>query len=126
MGSNLDKRAKNIKLAVKEISGLKGTKIIKVSKLIETVPVGGPRNQHKFLNAALKIRTSLSPAVLLKNLKDIEKKLGRIKSGCNGPRIIDLDILLYSDRKIKTNKLSIPHPRMWERNFVIKPLLEVL
>ena len=94
VGSNLGDRVKNIKSAIKEIGALKRTKVMKASKLIETKPVGGLKLQPKFLNAALKIKTSLFPVALLKNLKIIEKQLGRVKTVRNGPRTIDLDILL--------------------------------
>jgi len=126
IGSNLGKRRKNIKLAIQKISALKDTEVIKSSRMIETEPVGGPVGQGKFLNAALKIRTSLSPLILLKKLKSIEKQLGREKTVRNGPRAIDLDILFYGDRIINSKSLTIPHPRVFEREFVIKPLLEII
>ena len=125
-GSNLGDRRKNIKLAIKKINALKNTKVIKMSKLIETKPMGGPLDQPKFLNGALKIDTKLSPLMLLQKLKKIEKDLGRIKGVRFGPRIIDLDILLYADKVIKRKELVVPHPRMYERDFVIKPLSEIL
>jgi len=126
IGSNLGNRRKNIKLAIQKISALKYTEVIKSSRMIETEPVGGPVGQGKFLNAALKIRTSLSPLILLKKLKSIEKQLGREKTVRNGPRTIDLDILFYGDRIINSKNLTIPHPRVFEREFVIKPLLEII
>jgi 2-amino-4-hydroxy-6-hydroxymethyldihydropteridine diphosphokinase len=126
IGSNLGNRAKNIGLAVKEISALKRTKIIKTSTLIETKPVGGPLAQPKFLNAALKINTALSASAILKELKIIEKRLGRMKTVRNGPRMIDIDILLYGDKVINTKRLIIPHPRMFKREFVIRPLSEII
>lgn len=126
LGSNLGDRRKNIRLAIQKINRLKGTKVIKVSKLIETAPVGGPLRQPKFLNGALKIKTNLSPQLLLKKIKEIEKELGRSKTTRFGPRTIDLDILLYSDKIMKTKKLTIPHPRMFERDFVLKSLSEVI
>lgn len=89
-------------------------------------PLGGPKHQPLFLNACLKIQTRLLPAPLLKSLKNIEKELGRKKTVRWGPRKIDLDILLYGDKIIKSKTLNIPHPRMLERTFVLKPLLEVL
>ncbi|MFA5287597.1 MAG: 2-amino-4-hydroxy-6-hydroxymethyldihydropteridine diphosphokinase [Candidatus Omnitrophota bacterium] len=126
LGSNLENRRKNIKNAIRRISLLQETKVLKKSKFIYTDPVDGPIGQPRFLNAALKIRTALSPVSLLKSLKIIENKLGREKSVCNGPRKIDLDILLYADRAIKKKDLIIPHPRMFMREFVIKPLSEVI
>jgi 2-amino-4-hydroxy-6-hydroxymethyldihydropteridine diphosphokinase len=126
IGSNLGDRTKFIRFAIKKINSLKGTKIIKVSKIIETEPVGGSRDQGEFLNAALKIKTNLSPSLLLKKLKKIEKELGRKKSVRWGPRTIDLDILFYGDKIINRKDLKIPHPKMFERDFVIKPLLEII
>jgi 2-amino-4-hydroxy-6-hydroxymethyldihydropteridine diphosphokinase len=126
LGSNLGNRRKNIRSAVEELKKIKKVKVLKISSLIKTKAQGGPKNQPDFINAALKIKTSLSPLALLKKLKKIEKKLGRIEAVRNGPRIIDLDILLYADRIIKTSQLIIPHTAMFERQFVIRPLVEVI
>jgi 2-amino-4-hydroxy-6-hydroxymethyldihydropteridine diphosphokinase len=126
IGSNLGNRIKNLKVAINKISKLKGVKVIKISKFIETIPIGGPRNQPKFINAAIKIITTLSPLTLLTHLKKIEKQLGRKKTVINGPRIIDLDILLYSDKTINTKRLKVPHPRLFKRDFAMKPLAQIL
>lgn len=126
LGSNLEDRHINIKSAVKKIGELKETQVIKLSKIIETKPLGGPPGQGKFLNAVLKIRTSLSPVTLLKELKKIEKSLGRKKCFRFGPRKIDLDILLFGGKIINTKGLTVPHPRMFEREFVLRPLLEAI
>jgi dihydroneopterin aldolase/2-amino-4-hydroxy-6-hydroxymethyldihydropteridine diphosphokinase len=126
IGSNLGDRRKNIKKAIKKIHALKNTKFIKVSKIIVTLPVGGPAHQGKFLNAAIKIKTDLSPKILLKKLKLIEKELGRTEAVRFGPRIIDLDILFYADKVVNCKDLKIPHPKVFEREFVIRPLLEVI
>jgi len=126
LGSNLGNRKENIKAAIKKLSGLKGVKVIKISKFIETNPVGGPTHQPKFINAAVKIDTKISPPNLLKKIKKIEIQLGRIKTIVNGPRVIDLDILLYQDKIIKTRNLEIPHPRLFKRSFVMGPLAEIL
>lgn len=126
IGSNLGKRNKNIRLAIRKIKALKNTKLLKVSKVMETKPIGGPRNQNKFLNAAIKIKTGLSPSLLLKKLKRIEMELGRTKTVRYGPRTIDLDILFYGDSFIKRKNLSIPHPKVFQRKFVIGPLLEII
>jgi 2-amino-4-hydroxy-6-hydroxymethyldihydropteridine diphosphokinase len=126
IGSNLGNRRKNIKLAIKKIGALKGNQIIKESRLLETLPVGGPSGQPDYLNTALKIKTNIPPLTLLKKLKKIEIEMGRVPSVRFGPRIIDLDILLYGDKVINSRKLTIPHPRMFKRDFVLKPLKEVL
>ncbi|MBP7836002.1 MAG: 2-amino-4-hydroxy-6-hydroxymethyldihydropteridine diphosphokinase [Candidatus Omnitrophica bacterium] len=126
LGSNVGNRRRNIKQAVSRISLLENTELLKESSFIQTAAVGGPAGQPKFLNAALKIRTGLAPLKLLKELKSIEKELGRTKGLRNGPRTIDLDILLYGDRAVRSKKLIIPHPRMFVRDFVIKPLSEII
>ncbi|MDD4907991.1 MAG: 2-amino-4-hydroxy-6-hydroxymethyldihydropteridine diphosphokinase [Candidatus Omnitrophica bacterium] len=125
LGSNLGDRRANIAKALEYLKNTKGVKIEKFSRIYETDPIGGPP-QGKFLNAALRMRTSLAPAALLKTLKRIEKQLGRKKAVRFGPRLIDLDILLYGDKLIHTKSLQIPHPRMFEREFVLKPLREIV
>lgn len=125
LGSNLGNRRENIKKALYYLAKTKGITIEKFSRIYETDPVGGPP-QNKFLNAAVRIKTSLSPFALLKVVKKIEKYLGRKKRGHYAPREIDLDILLYADKVIKRKNLIIPHPRMFEREFVLKPLREII
>jgi 2-amino-4-hydroxy-6-hydroxymethyldihydropteridine diphosphokinase len=126
IGSNLQDRRRHIKLAIQKLKKLKDTKVIKVSRLYETNPVGGPAGQGKFLNAALKIKTALPPLNLLKSIQRIEQELGRIKTLRYGPRTIDLDILFYGKRVIRRRELKIPHPRVFQRQFVMRPLLEAL
>jgi 2-amino-4-hydroxy-6-hydroxymethyldihydropteridine diphosphokinase len=126
IGSNLGNRRQNLRLAIRKINALRDTQVIKLSRIIESVPLGGPPDQGKFLNAALKIKTDIAPFVLLKKLKQIEKELGRKKTVRFGPRTIDLDILFYADTIINSKNLKIPHPRISEREFVIRPLLEVI
>ncbi|MDD5097754.1 MAG: 2-amino-4-hydroxy-6-hydroxymethyldihydropteridine diphosphokinase [Candidatus Omnitrophica bacterium] len=126
LGSNLGNRKRNIQLAVKNINSLQNTRVIKKSRLISSFPVGGPSGQGNYLNAALKIKTNILPKNLLKKLKKIEITLGRVKSVRFAPRVIDLDILLYGNKIIKSQGLTIPHPRMFERDFVINPLKEVI
>jgi len=127
IGSNLGDRKKNILLALQKINRLKETRVLKISGFLETRPVGGPPGQGHYLNAALKIKTNLEPRTLLKKLKNIETELGRPKKHVRfGPRPIDLDILFYADKVINTKDLTVPHPRIFEREFVIKPLLEIL
>jgi len=126
IGSNLGNRSKNIRLAIQKIRALKNTELIKISGIIETKPMGGPRNQNKFLNAAIKIKTNLTPSLLLKKFKKIEIELGRTKTLRYGPRVIDLDILFYGDKIINRNNLEIPHPKVFKREFVIRPLLEII
>ncbi len=126
IGSNLGDRQKNISRVVKEISFLKNTKLIKLSRIIESEPLGGDFNQPKFFNAVIKIRTGLKAQALLKALQRVEVKLGRPKEHAFwGPRRIDLDILFYGNLIIEERVLSVPHPGISGRPFVIKPLLEL-
>lgn len=125
IGSNLGNRSENIKSALNNLAQVKGVKIEKVSCIRQTNPVGGPP-QGKFLNAAVKIKTSLGPFRLLKVLKKIEKKLGRKNTVRFGPRVIDLDILFYDSKIINGKELVIPHPRMFARDFVLLSLREAI
>jgi len=126
IGSNLGNRKRNIKLATKKIDALQNTRVLKISRVIESLSSGGPSGQPDFLNAALRINTKLPALTLLKKLKEIENQLGRKKTVRFGPRVIDLDILLYGDKVKSSKQLTIPHPRMFDRDFVVKPLMEVL
>ena len=123
LGSNLGDRKKNLLSALMALEDI-GLKIMKVSTIIETSPMGGPI-QGKYLNAVAKAQTEFSPMDLLRFLKDIEGRMGRVKTVLNGPRIIDIDILLYDSLKLSTPHLTIPHPRMFERDFVMTPLKEI-
>lgn len=100
--------------------------IISVSSLYETDPVGGPPHQDKYLDGAAEIRTPLTPHALLEHLKEIEQKVGRTPSNARwGPREIDLDILLYGDLVLDHPDLTIPHPLLHLRRFMIEPLAEI-
>ena len=99
-------------------------KIKKVSRLYKSTPFGFP-DQPPFINAAVKINTKLPPQELLLKLQEVEKTLGKKVIRANGPRVIDLDLLLYGDQIIKTRELSLPHPGILERDFVILPLLDL-
>lgn len=122
LGSNQDDRSHSIYRAFQELKQL-GT-IIATSYLYETTPMY-IEDQDKFLNAVCLLRTSTQPMILLDRLKDIENKLGRLTTYRNGPRVIDLDILLYGNHCISNDRLTIPHPRMHERPFVLKPLCDI-
>jgi len=123
LGSNLGDRAGNIGQAI-GLLRTNGIKVLKTSAVIETAPVGGPP-QNKFLNAVVKISTELSPLELFSLCQSIERELGRVRDVVNGPRTVDLDILLYDRLTIDTPQLQIPHPRMFERAFVLDPLREI-
>jgi 2-amino-4-hydroxy-6-hydroxymethyldihydropteridine diphosphokinase len=124
IGSNLGDREENIQRAVASLKKNPHIKVDKVSSLIETEPAEG-LPQPRYLNGVIKIRTDLLAADLLKFLQDIERALGRERTVKNGPRTIDLDILLYGDEVIDGPILTVPHPRMWEREFVLRPLEEI-
>lgn len=125
VGSNVGDRRANIEKALGILKEHEDIDVLAVSSLIETEPQGGPE-QGLFLNGALKIKTSLFPTDLLSQLKIIERRLGRTKTEVNGPRTLDLDILFYDDVVILEGKsLTIPHPRLTQRLFVLEPLLEI-
>jgi 2-amino-4-hydroxy-6-hydroxymethyldihydropteridine diphosphokinase len=124
IGSNMNNRSANCRNALKALDEISGVKVLSFSSLYETKPVGY-EDQPNFINMAVKIETDLSPQKLLIEIKTIEKLLGRKKSFRWGPRIIDLDILFYADKILTTPDLSIPHPRMTKRGFVLIPLLEI-
>ena len=124
IGSNVGRREENCKEAIKRLEELDNTRVIEDSRLYITQPVGGPP-QEDYLNGVLKIETSISSGDLLKALKNIEKDMGREPSGRNCPRIIDIDILFYDDLVTQTEELTIPHPRLHERHFVLKGLKKI-
>jgi 2-amino-4-hydroxy-6-hydroxymethyldihydropteridine diphosphokinase len=124
IGSNFGDRSANITNAIKELKNYPDITIEKISSIIETEPIGGPP-QPNYLNAVIKIKTDLAALKLLTTLQGIEKKLGRVRSVKNAARPIDLDILLYGDQIIDEPDLKVPHPRMFEREFVMQPLLEI-
>ena len=123
-GGNLGDRHANLALAADLIDHKCG-RILRRSSLYETA-AWGIEAQPEFLNQVLEVETSLDPEALLNMLLEIEREMGRIRGEKFGPRIIDLDILLYSDLIIQTNDLEIPHPRMAERRFVLEPLNELI
>lgn len=124
IGSNLGNREYNIKEAIRRIKLLMNTRVAKVSKIVETSPEGGPP-QGPYLNCVIEIQTTLAPYELLKRLQKIEDDLGRVRTVKDGPRCIDLDILLYGDARIEEEALCVPHPRMLERKFVMEALKEI-
>lgn len=122
LGSNLGDRASNLAQACLEIS--KFCTVTKTSSIYETPP-WGVTDQPAFLNQVLITSTELSPVELLTAVKNVEVKMGRQATYRYGPRLIDIDILLYGDLMMDTPTLVIPHPRMFERAFVLVPLLEI-
>ena len=126
LGSNLGDRRRAIALGIRRINQLNTTTVTRISTIIETDPVGPP-GQGPYMNAVILMETELSARVLLNELLAIEINLGRDRSGGErwGPRIIDLDILLYAQESCDEPGLVIPHPRMHERSFVLIPLCEI-
>lgn len=125
LGSNLGDRAANIRQALAALGQRAEIKTLRTSSLIETAPVGGPPGQGPFLNAAAVLETRLAPEKLLSVLLGIESELGRVRGEHWGPRTIDLDLLLYEQVVHNSGSLTIPHPRMAERPFVLEPAAEI-
>ncbi len=123
LGSNIGEREENLTKAKKQIKKL-GIKIIKESKIYETEPMYY-KNQGKFLNQVIKIKTEYEPDELLKNFLIIEKELKRERKIKNGPRTIDIDILFFENNIIRKTDLIIPHPKIIERDFVLSPMCEI-
>jgi 2-amino-4-hydroxy-6-hydroxymethyldihydropteridine diphosphokinase len=123
LGSNIGGRAENIARAITELQG-RGARVVKRSSLYETEPVEFLA-QGWFLNCVAEVETELSPAELMRALLDIERGMGRERVTPKGPRIIDMDILLYGSLLVREVDLQIPHPRMTERRFVLVPMAEI-
>ena len=125
LGANLGGRAATIAKALELLRMTPGVKVVAVSSLTENPAVGGPAESPAFLNGAAEIETSLSARQVLEALLSIERQLGRERRQRWAPRTIDLDLLLYGDRIIDEPELMVPHPRIAERLFVLKPLAEI-
>lgn len=124
IGSNLGDRLKIIDSAIEELKRTDGIKFKRSSTIYETDPVS-EIPQGKYLNGVLEIETDLDPKLLLKSLNRIEEKMGRKRTLKNTARTMDLDILYYGDKTIEDKGLTIPHPRILEREFVLKGLREL-
>ncbi len=124
LGTNLGDRFENLVKAIESLKGYHEIELEACSSVYETDPVGYV-DQDRFLNMVISIRTSLTARQLLEVCMRIEEELGRKRLIRWGPRIIDLDILLYNQENIETEKLTVPHPRMLERAFVLIPLMEI-
>jgi len=124
IGSNIGERSRHLKNAVRALHLQEGIVVLSVSSIYETAPVGFT-DQSDFFNIVIEVSTTLSPHQLLGVCQKIEHDLGRIRTLRWGPRIVDLDILLYNSDNITTDNLIVPHPRMHERAFVLIPLLEI-
>ena len=124
IGSNLDDPRAQVLRAFEELEALPHTRLVKKSSLYRSAPVGYVA-QPDFVNAVAQLETGLPAERLLAELQAIELRHGRSRSFANAPRTLDLDLLLYGAAQLKTATLQVPHPRMRERAFVLKPLLEI-
>ncbi|MDX6490783.1 MAG: 2-amino-4-hydroxy-6-hydroxymethyldihydropteridine diphosphokinase [Gaiellaceae bacterium] len=126
LGSNLGDPEELIASALELLAGEEGIEVLAVSSLRETDPVGF-EDQPRFLNGAAELATELAPRELLERLLAIERRLGRIRGEGPrfGPRTIDLDLLLYGEETVQESGLTLPHPRLHERRFVLEPLAEL-
>lgn len=124
LGSNLDDPSAHIRRALEALAALPGTRVVSRSSLYRNPPVGDP-DQPDFVNAVAEIETDLGPSELLGGLLAIERAHGRVRRRPNGPRTLDLDLLLYGERILREPGLTIPHPRMLGRAFVLMPLAEI-
>lgn len=125
LGANLGDRERTLRAAVDALAGEAGIDVVAVSTLRETEPVGVGA-QPPFLNGAAELETTLTARELLERLLALEQRFGRIRSpGEHGPRTLDLDLLVYGDESIEEPGLTVPHPRLHERRFVLEPLAEL-
>lgn len=124
LGSNLGERARSISLAALRLALMPGVDLLRVSSLYETAP-WGVQDQPPFLNAALLARVTLSPEDLLVAVKALERELGRTTTFRWGPRVVDVDILTFGEVRLATPALTLPHPHLLERQFVLVPLAEM-
>jgi 2-amino-4-hydroxy-6-hydroxymethyldihydropteridine diphosphokinase len=124
LGSNLGRPLDRCLEAVEHLRLIRNSQVLRTSSFYRTEPVG-PVDQDLFINAVIEMRTSLTVGELMRELQIIEMKMGREKTVKWGPRIIDLDILLYGQEIIKTGIINVPHPELHKRRFVMEPLYEI-
>jgi 2-amino-4-hydroxy-6-hydroxymethyldihydropteridine diphosphokinase len=124
LGSNLGDAVENVRAGIEALAMMPDTRLAAISSLYRNPPVGYV-DQPDFVNAVAKIETALAPRALLDALLDIERRFGRVRDFPNAPRTLDLDIVLYGSETVAEPGLTIPHPRMHERAFVIVPLAEI-
>lgn len=124
LGSNVGRRPDNLRKALELIGREPGISVVRVSHLYSTSPVGYNK-QREFLNGVLELRTRLGPRDLLGRLERIEERMGKSTPFRNGPRRIDIDVVLYGQRQVRGSALVVPHPRMHRRRFVLEPLADI-
>jgi 2-amino-4-hydroxy-6-hydroxymethyldihydropteridine diphosphokinase len=124
LGANLGEPRHHVEDAIEALKALPESRLTAVSSLYRSAPVGYA-GQPDFINAVAELETALAPAALLDRLQDIERRHGRERSFRNAPRTLDLDLLLYGEARADSERLTLPHPRMHERTFVLQPLTEI-
>ena len=124
LGSNMGNGEENIKAAINALNLVPGVRVEKVSRIFETKP-WGYEAQHNFTNSCARLSVDISPEALLGVCLGIEAGMGRIREFRNGPRIIDIDLIIYEGEERNTSELTLPHPGMKDRDFVLVPLSEV-
>jgi len=125
LGSNLGDRRAHLERAVRALERTPGVVVLRRSRWHETAPVGGPAGQGAYLNGALLVETTIGPRELLAELTRLEARAGRQREVPHGPRTLDLDLLYFGDERCDAPDLTLPHPRMEERLFVLEPLAEI-
>jgi 2-amino-4-hydroxy-6-hydroxymethyldihydropteridine diphosphokinase len=124
LGANVGDRARALLAAVSELEESECFRPVRLSSLYETDPVGLVP-QGRFLNAVLEGRTALSPFELLDRAEELERRLGRVEKGTGGPRRLDVDLLLHGNTQLRSPRLTVPHPEVGNREFVLAPLAEI-
>lgn len=120
LGSNLGDRRQFLRSAVAMLPD-----VVACSPVYETEPVGGPEGQSPYLNMVVELHTGLSPHQLLEAVEAAERAAGRVRAVLNGPRTLDVDVLLVGTEVVDEEDLQVPHPRMWQRRFVLQPLADL-
>lgn len=124
LGSNLDRPIEQVSTAMTELAQLPQSSLARFSSLYRSAPLG-PQGQPDFINAVVKMESTLAAPILLDALRQIEHRHGRTRTVRWGPRTLDLDLLIYGDLIMDTANLTLPHPQLAHRNFVLEPLLEI-
>lgn len=124
LGANLGDPASTVRAAFGALANLPESRVVQTSSLYRTAPVG-LADQPDFINAVAALETTLAPESLLDALLDLENRFGRLRAEKNGPRTLDLDLLLYNDQFLDLPRLQLPHPRLHLRAFVLQPLAEI-
>lgn len=124
LGSNLGDPAQQVRTALAELDGLAHTRVVRRSSLYRSAPVGHAP-QPDYVNAVAQLETGLPAERLLGELQEVEQRHGRVRSFANAPRTLDLDLLLFGDLELRSESLTLPHPRLHERRFVLEPLAEI-